>query len=57
MLIKALPEAEINAHVLSLLNKDPIELDKAANASGADLIFYKALALAYGAPDKASAIE
>lgn len=55
--LRAIPEDELNTHVLTLLGKDATELDNAAKAAGANSILYKALALAYGSPDRASAIQ
>ncbi len=54
--LRTIPEDELNAHILTLLGKSPLELDNAARAAAANPILYKALALAYGVPERAAAI-
>jgi hypothetical protein len=55
--LKTIPENQLNTYILTLLDKNAAELDEAARNAGADPVLYKALALAYGAPDKAAAIK
>lgn len=55
--LMAIPESQLNTYILALLHKNAVELDEAAANAGADPVLYKALALAYGAPDQAAAIK
>jgi hypothetical protein len=55
--LKNLPEDQLNAYVLNMLDKSVTELDEAARQANADARLYKALALAYGAPNKVAAIK
>ncbi len=56
--LKELPEADLNAHVVTILGKEmPHELEEAAKAGKADPSLVKALTLAYTDFARASAIK